>query len=290
MRSTRAEDVSIHAVSPLSIFDAGAGAGAPVAGAEAPADGVAGCWATATATHMVAPSTSIIASARLNRFTKISFRACHSPRRCFASSLEGALVALARPDPDRRLHRGDEDLAVADVAGLRGRRHHVGHLLDEVVRHDDLDLDLREEVHRVLAAAIQLGVSFLAAEAAHLGHGHADHADAGERLLDVVQLERLDDRLDLLHHGPPEGVPRSNGHAAPVCANPRDLARLRDGRASGAAQSSGTAEMFAQASGGGTGSEATGGAAGCCACASWNRAWDGASPGARPRPACSSAW
>src|SRR6266404_8492852 len=281
MRSTRAEDVSIHAVSPLSIFDAGAGAAAP-------ADGAVGCWATATATHMVALSTSIIASARLSRFTKISFRACHFSRQL--SRLEGALVALARPDPDRRFHGHDEDLAVADVAGLRGRRHHVGHLLDEVVRHDDLDLDLREEVHRVLAAAIQLGVSFLAAEAAHLGHGHADHADAGERLLDVVQLERLDDRFDLLHRGPPEGVPRSNGHAAPVCANPRDLERLRDGRASGAAQSSGTAEMFAQASGGGTGSEATGGAAGCCACASWNRAWDGASPGARPRPACSSAW
>src|SRR5882724_95537 len=216
MRSTRAEDVSIHAVSPLSIFDAGAGAGAPVAGgtagAEAPADGAVGCWAIATVTHMVTPSTSIIASARLSRFTKISFRTCHFSR------LEGALVALARPDPDRRLHRRDEDLAVADVAGLRGRRHHVGHLLDEVVRHDDLDLDLREEVHRVLAAAIQLGVSFLAAEAAHLGHGHADHADAGERLLDVVQLERLDDRLDLLHQVLPiadvraTDVPRLHGH------------------------------------------------------------------------------
>src|SRR5882762_336052 len=134
MRSTRAEDVSIHAVSPLSIFDAGAGA-------EAPADGAVGCWATATATHMVAPSTSIIASARLSRFTKVSFRACHCSR------LERALVALARPDPDRRLHRGDEDLAVADVAGLRGRRHHVGHLLDEVVRHDDHFVEKRSEEH-----------------------------------------------------------------------------------------------------------------------------------------------
>src|SRR5262249_23962783 len=75
----------------------------------------------------------------------------------------------------------------------------VGELGEEWVGHDDLDLDLREEIDRVLAATIQLGVALLTAEAPHLVHGHADHADAGERLLDVVQLERLDDRLDLLH-------------------------------------------------------------------------------------------
>jgi hypothetical protein len=39
----------------------------------------------------------------------------------------------------------------------------------------------------------------LPAEAANLGNRHADNADAGQRLLDVVELERLDDGFDLLH-------------------------------------------------------------------------------------------
>src|SRR5262249_30319653 len=54
-----------------------------------------------------------------------------------------------------------------------------------------------------LAAAIQLGVALLSTEPSDLGDRHADHADSGERLLDVIQLERLDDRFDLLHAFPP---------------------------------------------------------------------------------------
>src|SRR2546422_8525949 len=46
-------------------------------------------------------------------------------------------------------------------------------------------------------------VALLPAEASHLGDGHADHADRGQGLLDVVELERLDDGLDLLHLRPP---------------------------------------------------------------------------------------
>src|SRR5207244_11909996 len=76
-------------------------------------------------------------------------------------------------------------------------------LLHQRYADDALDLDLREEIDRVFRAPIELGVSLLAAEAAHLRDRHADHADAGERLLDVVQLERLDDGLDLLHLRPP---------------------------------------------------------------------------------------
>src|SRR5437867_5785041 len=115
--------------------------------------------------------------------------------------LERALVALARADAHRRLDRIDEDLAVADVAGLGPAGAHFVDLVDEVVRNDDLDLDLGKEVDRVLAAAVELGVALLPAEAAHLRHGHPDHPDGGERLLHVVQLERLDNRLDLFHHG-----------------------------------------------------------------------------------------
>ena len=42
-------------------------------------------------------------------------------------------------------------------------------------------------------------MTLLAAEAADLGHGHADDPGARERGFHVVELERLDDRFDLLH-------------------------------------------------------------------------------------------
>src|SRR3989338_3357252 len=184
--STSAEDVSIHAVSPLSIFEAGAATDGAALASAFGASCAGGGGACAQATVVVAPSTSSVASANRNRVT-------------FCPSSDRALVALARADPDGRVHRMHEDLAVADVARLGRARDHLGDLVDEVIRDDDLDLDLREEVDRVLAAAVELGVSLLSAEAAHLRHRHADDADAREGLLDVVELERLDDRLDLLH-------------------------------------------------------------------------------------------
>src|SRR5437016_2797994 len=112
---------------------------------------------------------------------------------------DGRLPCLARTDADRLVDRQHEDLAVADGARLRRARDRRDHLLDEVLRNHDLDLDLREEVDRVLRPAVQLRVALLAAEAANLGDGHADDADLGERLLHVIELERLDDGFHLLH-------------------------------------------------------------------------------------------
>jgi hypothetical protein len=51
-----------------------------------------------------------------------------------------------------------------------------------LVGHDDLDFHLGQEVHGVFAAAVDLGVALLAAEALDLGDGHAFDPDLGERL------------------------------------------------------------------------------------------------------------
>src|SRR5687768_6897065 len=180
---TSSDEVSIHAVSPLSMTRGAGAAGAGAAGA-AGAAGIVGCCADATIT--VAPSTSVITSARLIRFTRLLL-------------LKGALVALARADADGHVDRCHENLSVADVPRLCRSHHHVRHLLDEVVGHHDLDLDLGEEIDRVLPAPVQLRVALLAPEAPHLRHRHADDPDTGEGFLHVVQLERLDDGLDLFH-------------------------------------------------------------------------------------------
>ena len=74
---------------------------------------------------------------------------------------------------------------------------------EQVVRHRDLDLDLRQEVDDVFGAAVELGVAALTPEAFDLGHGDALHADLGERFAHVVELERLDDRHDHFHSKTP---------------------------------------------------------------------------------------
>src|SRR5262245_5974224 len=143
--------------------------------------------------------------------------------------LESALVALAGTNANGRLHRAHENLSVADVAGLGSSDDDIGDLARQVVGHYHLDFYLRQEVHRVLAASVKLGVALLPPEPAHLGHRHADDADAGERLLDVVQLERLDDRFDFFHAGPPRSRPGAMPMPKPPSAeNPRsreDFAR-----------------------------------------------------------------
>ena len=67
-----------------------------------------------------------------------------------------------------------------------------------------LDLHLRQEVDHVLGAAVQLGVALLPAEALDLGHRQARHADVGQGLAHLFELEGLDDGGDLFH-GPTSG-------------------------------------------------------------------------------------
>src|SRR5690606_9946006 len=64
-----------------------------------------------------------------------------------ASAASDRLVAgLAGTDPVHLLQRGHENLAVADLAGLRGLDDRLDHALDELVGNRDLDLHLRQEV------------------------------------------------------------------------------------------------------------------------------------------------
>ena len=82
-------------------------------------------------------------------------------------------------------------LAAAMMAAIGG--------IDLIVGQDDLDLHLGQEVDDVFGAAIKLGMALLAAKALDLDHGQALDADVLKRFFHLVELERLDDRLDLFH-------------------------------------------------------------------------------------------
>ena len=60
-------------------------------------------------------------------------------------------------------------------------------------------LTFGQKIHRVLAAAVDLGVALLAAESLDLGYGHALDAGFGQGLLHLFQFERFDDGDDQFH-------------------------------------------------------------------------------------------
>src|SRR5215211_2919162 len=94
---------------------------------------------------------------------------------------------LAGADPDRFLDARYKNLAIADAPGMGRLADRLDGALDHVVGDDDLELHLRQEVDDVLGAAVEFGDALLP----HLL----------ERLLHLVELERLDDGFDLLHRG-----------------------------------------------------------------------------------------
>jgi hypothetical protein len=93
----------------------------------------------------------------------------------------------------------DEDLAVADLVGLGSADNGGDGGIDLIVREDDLDLYLGQEVDDIFGTAIELGMAFLAAEALDLDNAEALNAGLLKRLFHLVKFERLDDRFDLLH-------------------------------------------------------------------------------------------
>src|SRR5262249_35157072 len=111
-------------------------------------------------------------------------------------------AVLPGADADRLFDGRYEDLAVADPARMGGLLDGFDGPLDHRVFHDDLDLHLRQEIDDVFRAAVQFGVALLTPDPLSLGHGYALDADLVKRLLHLVELERLNDRLDLFHHNP----------------------------------------------------------------------------------------
>src|SRR6202165_23404 len=98
-----------------------------------------------------------------------------------------------------------EESAVADLAGLGRGGDGFGDFVDLVGGNRDFDLELGQEADGVCGAPIDLGVPLLPAIPFDLGDGQPVHADAGQRVADLVELEWLDDGHDEFHGNPPLG-------------------------------------------------------------------------------------
>ena len=125
--------------------------------------------------------------------------------------LQGGEIFLAGADLDHAGHVVNKDLAVADVAGVKGLLGGFDHGIDRDLGHDDLDLDLGQQggIHR--DAAVFLAGALLDAAAHHLGHGHAGDAQIVQSGLQLVELGQLCNDGDLVHPGVVDAVVDDGG-------------------------------------------------------------------------------
>src|SRR3984957_11012494 len=172
--STKAVEVSIHAVSPELILST------PVK------KGSVGPSAHAHCTDNVKAPKKVH---RDNLFVK------ENP----PVSLNGTGVPFAGADAYDLLEIEDENLSVADLAGLRRFGDSLDHLLEQRIVDRDFYFCLGHEFHDVFGAPINLRMTALPAETADLGHRDALHAYFADGLPDIVELEWFDDRGDELH-------------------------------------------------------------------------------------------
>src|ERR1035437_8783041 len=115
--------------------------------------------------------------------------------------LNRRFVGFAGADAHHLLDRGDENLAVADLARARGLDDGFDRLLEDSIGHNDLDFHFGQEIHHIFRAAIKLGMPFLPAETFDLGHGQSAHPDFRQGFTHFIELERLYHSVYFFHGG-----------------------------------------------------------------------------------------
>ena len=111
---------------------------------------------------------------------------------CVGANFTGA-------DADHLVDRGDEDLAVARLAGARRLMDRFDDRFDLTIVYYGFDFHLGEEIDHVLGTAIELGMAFLATEAFHFGNGDAGYTGLRQCFAHVVELERPDYGCNQFH-------------------------------------------------------------------------------------------
>ena len=109
------------------------------------------------------------------------------------------ITRLTRADADRLLDRGNEDLAVTNLAGVGALDDHACNALGLSIVHDDFDFHLRQEINGVFGSTVNLGVAFLTTKALDFRNCHSLHTHLGEGFFDFFKFEWFDDPFDFFH-------------------------------------------------------------------------------------------
>src|SRR5271155_717541 len=133
-------------------------------------------------------------------------------------------AALTRSYAHDLLHGQDKDFAVADTSGTSRALDGFDDLGGGVVGDNDFKFDFGQEIDHVLRATVEFRVALLAAESLNLANREALHTDSRQRLFDLVEFERLYDRLNLLHKTPLGGI--LLGRSGPANHTPQDTPNM----------------------------------------------------------------
>src|SRR5579871_463296 len=93
------------------------------------------------------------------------------------AALQGSFAALVIADANGLIDAGKKNLAVANLPRARGSQNRLHRLIDQGVGQHHLELGFWNQIHAVLATAVDLSMTFLSPMAAHFQHRHAFYAD-----------------------------------------------------------------------------------------------------------------
>src|SRR5215471_1120119 len=105
-------------------------------------------------------------------YCSLEIFSCYLTTRPFLCS-NRIFAPFAGADADNLFHRGNKNLSIADLAGARSVCNNFNHLRCSIVRHQDLDLHLRQKIHGVFGTPIELGMSLLASKTFDLFYRHS---------------------------------------------------------------------------------------------------------------------
>src|SRR5580704_8035733 len=129
----------------------------------------------------------------------LAVRVMQVPASARTRGSDGIKPGFPRPDTDGFFDVRDEDFPVADPPGLGGALDRLDGLFDLVVAKHNLDFHLGEKIADIFGATVELGVSLLAPKPLGFGDRYSLQTHALQRLLHLVEFERLDDCLDFFH-------------------------------------------------------------------------------------------
>jgi hypothetical protein len=112
---------------------------------------------------------------------------------------EGALASLIIANPDGIVHSCEKNFSVTNFSRACGVNDSLHRFFYQLVGENHFDLDFGDQVHGVFAAAINLGVTFLAAMTADFKDGHAFDADFVECVFHSVKFGGLNYRFYFSH-------------------------------------------------------------------------------------------
>src|SRR4029077_5844257 len=91
----------------------------------------------------------------------------------YCGFLDRVFAFFARTNTNDFLHWSNENLSVANLSRSCAVGDYFNDLRSFIVWDQNLDLHLRQKIHRILCAPIKLGVSFLAAKPFDLLYHHS---------------------------------------------------------------------------------------------------------------------